>query len=509
MRRSPGFAAPALLALSVALAIGPGALTWAASASVPVKVSGPSPYATCTTGGVSGTPATHINYPNAEVEPYVAVNPTTFGTGHLNMVGVWQQDRWSDGGAHALMAAYTVDGGATWQETSLPFASCADPGSDYQIASDPWVTFGPDGRAYVSALVVGFNGSGVQAATSSDGGKTWNNLRTVKNDGNINMNDKEAITADPVKPGTAYLVWDRTENSANSAWFSQTTDGGQTWSTPKRVVPLDWTDDFTLSNEIVVDPRSGSLYDVYFASIERPVYKTTCRKVKNKKTGKTTKKCTKKRVLAKSPIRDVTLSFVKSTDGGGTWSKPQPIVALAGWKDPQFKEDIIRSGNPLPSATVDPRTGTLYVAWADGRWSGGDHEDASLISSSDGGQHWSNPVQVDPPGDKPVFDVSAAVNSAGVVGVTYDRVAPGPRSAASLPAEFWFQTSADGGKTFGPGTRVAGPFDMRGAPQTDGGLFLGDYQGLAPAGASFESFFIMTTGNSQNPTDLYVAGLTP
>jgi hypothetical protein len=47
-------------------------------ASALVLVSGPSPYATCTIGG----PGT--NYLNAEVEPWVAVNPAN----SLNIIGV-------------------------------------------------------------------------------------------------------------------------------------------------------------------------------------------------------------------------------------------------------------------------------------------------------------------------------------------------------------------------------------------------------------------------------------
>src|SRR5206468_837136 len=57
-------------------------------------VSGPSPYANCTAGGPGK------NYVNAEVEPYVAINPANPN----NIVAAWQQDRWSNGGAHGLVA---------------------------------------------------------------------------------------------------------------------------------------------------------------------------------------------------------------------------------------------------------------------------------------------------------------------------------------------------------------------------------------------------------------------
>src|SRR5215469_6565526 len=90
--------------------------TSSALASSLVVVSGPSPYAGCSNAGQSGT-----NFANAEVEPFVAVNPAR----PANIVGAFQQDRWSNGGAHGLVAASSADGGATWAETTLPFSICA------------------------------------------------------------------------------------------------------------------------------------------------------------------------------------------------------------------------------------------------------------------------------------------------------------------------------------------------------------------------------------------------
>src|SRR5206468_9567851 len=98
-----------LLALAVTVAA--GAATAGASAGsftvAPLTAaSGPSPFAGCTVGG---TP-TSVLYPNAEEEPWVDVNPTNPN----NLIAVWQQDRWSDGGAHGLVTAVTHNGGATW-----------------------------------------------------------------------------------------------------------------------------------------------------------------------------------------------------------------------------------------------------------------------------------------------------------------------------------------------------------------------------------------------------------
>ena len=79
----------------------------------PVTASGSSPFLGCTIGGPPGTV-----YPNTEVEPFIAVNPTNPD----NLVGVYQQDRWSDGGARGLVASRSLDGGQTWSQNFAEFS---------------------------------------------------------------------------------------------------------------------------------------------------------------------------------------------------------------------------------------------------------------------------------------------------------------------------------------------------------------------------------------------------
>ena len=87
--------------------------------------------------------------------PSIPTNPA-------NIVGVWQQDRWSNGGSRGLLTGYSFDGGRTWARTAAPFSRCAGGnaanGGDYERASDPWVTFAPDGTAYQISL--SFSGAG-------------------------------------------------------------------------------------------------------------------------------------------------------------------------------------------------------------------------------------------------------------------------------------------------------------------------------------------------------------
>ena len=196
-----------------------------------------------------------VNWVNSELEPWVAVNPTN----PSNVIGVYQQDRYTFGGARGLAASVSHDGGATWNVTYPHFSSCAGGTAanhgDYQRASDPWVTFSPNGDAYFISLSLSFvgdasqTGSGVLVSKSTDGGDTWSEPVTLVRDiGDADVapyffNDKESITADPGDSNYVYAIWDRLRKPGNSAnlsaensfafrgdtMFARTTDGGPTW----------------------------------------------------------------------------------------------------------------------------------------------------------------------------------------------------------------------------------------------------------------------------------------
>src|SRR5437762_12178290 len=79
-------------------------------------------------------------YPNSEPEPRADVNPIN----PANIVGVYQQDRWDDGGGRGLVSSWSKDGGATWHPVVIPgITRCSN--GDFDRASDPWVSFAPNG----------------------------------------------------------------------------------------------------------------------------------------------------------------------------------------------------------------------------------------------------------------------------------------------------------------------------------------------------------------------------
>jgi len=461
--------APAAAGAVAALLIGSGV----ASGSSLVVVSKSDPYAACPTPGQAAR-----NYPRAEVEPNVAVNPTNSS----NVVGVWQQDRWSDGGSRGLVAGVSFDGGATFEEVPLPFSRCAPGGLPFDRASDPWVSFGPDGTAYAIGLSLSFMASGsasaVAVSTSGDGGRSWQSPTIVQTDVSPEiLKDKESITAGPATPGTAYAVWDRSDSLdavtfTGPAMFSRTTDGGRTWSTPAVIVQTG-VNDQTIGNVIVVGKTAGSpLYDFFNL------------------------------IIANGPHAGYNVAFVKSTDGGASWSAPKIVSPMlsVGFTDPRTNAPV-RTADILPEPAIDAATGDLYVVWQDSRFNGGQYDEVALSISADGGTTFSPPARVNLPTGRPALVPAVAVGSSGAVGVTYYQV--GPNLGSGLPTRYVLKKSPRGGAQFGPDLPVTGePFDLLVAPFAVG-LFLGDYEGLVPAGDGFRPFFVKgNSGDFGNPTDI-------
>jgi hypothetical protein len=185
-RRSTILAATALLISTQ--------LVFAASVGVASLASRTSPYPGCT----AGTTATGTVFVNAEVEPWVDVNPTD----PTNVIGVWQQDRWTDGGSHSNDTAYSMDGGLSWSYPPLiPWSTCSGSAEPrYARATDPWVSFGPTGTAHAIALSLDPNGftTAILACRSTDKGASWSGPAVLIDDNDLRFfNDKESITADP------------------------------------------------------------------------------------------------------------------------------------------------------------------------------------------------------------------------------------------------------------------------------------------------------------------------
>jgi hypothetical protein len=441
-------------------------------ADAPEVISGPTPFASNCTGGPTGGTV----YANAEVEPYVAINPRESG----NWLIAWQQDRWSNGAANGVMTATTLDGD-TWRLAAVPFSRCAGGnaanGGDYERATDPWVTFSPDGTAFVMAL--GITGTSFTAGSrsamlvsrSTDGGRTWGPVSTLIRDGEQFFNDKNSITADPTDPRYVYAVWDRLAASGGGPTIlARSTDGGQTWEAA-RAIHDPGSRSQTIGNVIAVLPN-GTVVNL-FTQLDSG---------------------------ANGQAR-ASLNVLLSSDKGGSWTGPFKVAdALpVGASDPETGTPI-RDGSTLGQIAVAPN-GHLWIAWQDARFSGGERDGIALSRSTDGGQTWSPPVQVNSAPSAQAFTPSVHVTANGTIGVTYYDLRSNTSDTTTLPADLILARSLNGA-TWAE-HRVSPTFDLASAPVSRG-FFLGDYQGLASASNVFVPVYVRTnSGNTANRTDVF------
>jgi BNR repeat-like domain len=408
-----------------------------------------------------------VNFHNGAVEPFVTVDPSN--PDHI--IGVWQQDRWADGGSSGLMTGVSMDRGRTWATTFAAFSNCSGLAS-YNRASDPWVAISPNGVAYQIALSLADsnNTSAVLVSRSADGGFTWGNPVTLIRDtaATTGFNDKEAITADPTDSNYVYAVWDRSSSPPNirPAYFARSTDGGISWETAHSIYNPGTSSAVTL-DQILVLP-DGTLVNVFV-------------------------------FYRNSPIIEV----IRSLDHGATWSAPTVVAADETIGTVNAKtQKAIRSGAGIPNASVDSTTGAIYITWADARFSASKRDGIALAKSLDGGLTWSEPVQVNQATNVQAFTQAVAAGAGGVAVAYFDfrKDTPNPNT---LLTNAWRVVSADGGATWRE-SPVFGPFDLNSAPLTTEGNFIGDYQGFVAAGGDFLAFFAAASpGNPANPSSIF------
>ncbi|MCO5999521.1 sialidase family protein [Actinoallomurus rhizosphaericola] len=473
-------------------------------------MSGKSP----TPGTTAGQgPASSVNYPGAEVEPWIAVNPQDHG----NIIGFYQQDRWNNGGAHTLTFSVTHDHGRHWKQVVLPGVSKAA-GGPYDRVSDPGVSFAPNGDAYAISLPISWapdnsdtTTSAIGVSKSTDGGDTWSKPIFIQQDTDGNyFNDKELITADPTSSKRVYAVWDRSNpQGGQPIFFSRTTDGGRTWEKPHAIYDPTADGTWTIANQIVVQP-DGTLVDMFFEgsgdSDEGP---------DGIAAGSHDPDARRARLSRLAETEPSRIRVIRSTDHGKTWSKPSTVADVDPSEivDPDQHQPL-RTGDVVPDIAVDHKTGRLYVAWQDASVT--ESGSAILLSSSANGRTWTEPIKVSKTPDSaaqgngqaftPVVDVA----DDGTVGVTYydfRRNTPAPGALT----DFWIVTSprrAAGDPRAWHEQHVGGSFDVTLAAVARG-YFLGDYTGLDHAGGTFTALFTQTHPIPDNQQDEYFATIHP
>ncbi len=432
----------------------------------------------------AGVSPSSTAYGNAEVEPSLARAPAPAQL----LLAAWQQDRWNDGGARAIVSAVSGNGGGSWSLVLHPMSRCggalAGSAGDFERASDPWVDVGADGTLHLMALA--FSGSALQAGSSNamlasrstDGGRTWSAPWALARDGATLFNDKNTLTVDTLDPNFVYAVWDRLDVAGyGPTLLARSLNAGASWEAAREIyrppTPSGATAQ-TIGNRVLVvksGAQRGTLVNV-FTQID---------------------------VNAGSTRN--TVRVLRSSDQGLTWG---PAITIGehrgvGAKDPTTGV-AIRDGAIVPTAAAAP-DGSLWVAWQDSRFSGGLRDGIAVSRSLDGGLTWSPIAQASNSGTAAAFTPTLSVRDDGLVGLMYFDLRPDTSSAGTLLAAVWLASTRDG--VSWAEAPVWSTFDMSQAPNARG-LFLGDYMGLVSDGAQFVPLLALSSSDTNNRTDVYL-----
>jgi hypothetical protein len=398
---------------------------------------------------------------NDHSESQLAVNPNN----PLHMVG--GSKFFTDPANYVFKdGSYTTfDGGKTWLQQLVPGYE------KWTITSDPVVAIDDQGNAYYAVLTANktvsgcrtsFQGSGMFVSTSRDGGLTWEEPVAVHLSAPPGLgDDKQWIAADwhPNSPyrGHVYLVWDLFTDTEGGVAFARSTDRGKSFEPFKFIGGLD---DAFLGPQIDIAPN-GDIYVVWVN------------------------------------FSASSLDWVKSSDGGVTFSKPARAVSISPM--PGTLPNGTWRNVTLPTFAVSPKTGTLLLSWADFR--NGD-TDIYFARSADGGQTWSSGAlpQNGRVNDDPLrdgidqFQPAIAVSRAGEIGLAwYDR-----RLTKNTLIDVFQAISRDDGNTFQANTRVTSVSfdgDVNPAYPKSGSCtvtFIGDYIGMAAGADGFYPFWTDT-----------------
>lgn len=432
-------------------------------------------------------------YPDSEIEPRSARYGST-------VVAEYQQDRWDDGGARGLVTSVNHFDGAGWHRVVVPgLTACS--GGEYLRASDPWVSFAPNGDLY--AISLSFfgnpnpNHNAILVSKSTTLGDSWSNPVALTED-NTNGLDKESITADPTDSRYVYAAWDRIVGPGGSThasdqglsharsyksqtFFTRSTDGGTSWEAPQQIFV-----DSAFSGSIgsIIRAGSGSTLLDGLLTYGNAAWKGG--------------KCG-------------SVSVLRSPDRGVTWDKKPVIVSpysctYVGAHNPDT-QNLIRSGGLVDFATQGSNG---YMVWEDALPSEPTRGHIFFSQSTDNGATWSTPIVISHTPAEPSVDAfipTIEIDSAGTLGVSYyDFRNNEPGGIAST--DMWLtrcSTACANASSWTSEDRVTPEsFDMSAAPEA-GGQFLGDYMGMTTMGTTFEPFFIQsgTPPVVNGPTDAF------
>lgn len=165
-------------------------------------------------------------------------------------------------GFSRLWMINSSDGGESWSEaTQLTF------GSNFQ---DGWpdITFNSNGTAFLVWFRIEATQKDIQFMNSTDGGQSWSSPQNLTND--TFRNSYPDITVDAAD--NLFVVWSSQRNGNESIWLLNSSDDGKTWSDPIELAPPNSSNPFIAcksSNYCLVgwfSVRSEGSFDYRFST---------------------------------------------------------------------------------------------------------------------------------------------------------------------------------------------------------------------------------------------------
>jgi hypothetical protein len=357
-------------------------------------------------------------------------------------------------GVDSTMGIYvSFDGGRTFPRSGHA-RQVITPDRTMYGSGDPVLAFDRAGVAYASFIAFGRANcdSYIAVSRSTDRGVTWTvpaddappGTELTPDDGIVVHNggaedcrifhDKEWMTTGPrpagaplvpgtdqgfVSPDRLYVTWTEFDFDEGGTGFvdspimiAYSDDQGRHWSAPQEISGSSPTlcafqtgdaDQFSVP---VVDPRNGTVHVVF------------------------------QNFNVDSPERSQYLT-VRSTDGGATWDGPRFITDVFDGADKypvcegsQTLDLMCARTNAAGNVDIDPRTGRLYLTFADNRngTATDTNTDVLVTSSGNGGRTWSDPRNITAGSVDDQWFPWLSVAPDGVVAVTYfDRRYGGPK----------------------------------------------------------------------------------
>jgi len=387
----------------------------------------------------------------------------------------------------ACTFSFTNDGGQTW--TFGGFVPTSNPSSQ---TADPALAADADGNFYYSYIEDVVQGTSVVrtdlvVAKSTDGGRTFP-TRSVALAGE--NPDKDYIGVDAWATsrfrGNVYVAWTGFPLTGGQIQVATSRDGGLTWSPPAGVGPVVDQRVRGVFGALPVTAPDGTVY-VFYSDF----------------------------LFVTGPL---SVMFVRSTDGGQTWSSAAPVATnlpspgLFYLKNADRKFGQVPGtgvtgiiSNSFPSAAI-AADGTIFVAWADfPQGSCTDdgtfdppcvNSDVRLAMSRKGGTSWSAPVKVtDESNATDQFFPWIAAHPNGLLSLIWQDKRLDPNNINFDT----FYTNTFDGTAFLPNVRVTTTTSPAGTGQTP----VNDYTNLA---VSASGIFPVWTDMRSGQADIFTAG---